>query len=331
MAFLLQQPLSNCQGKNCPGGPEHLQFGTHAPGHNCCCLVNLGHLLQMVARMARAARLWVERVKEHVDFGIVGSDSFVDAMQRALTRPDMSSFFGYGFSVDIDKPGTGILQMLFEIYNAGGVSLPSWLRTRETMMVQPVLQIGALELSDAFVVWAGSTLHDALFVVALERRDIEIQIEGKRTCSLSFSVLPTVNIWGRVLQSVVHTASWSEVQYRCCFCISRLIGFEECVCNDFERDVKICFSRSAWKEMVLYLNSTAVLVCDENGVNKHFRVRVKDFIRRRTRWEVQPDRSVSVSRAQLARCLAWRLRKCDGEQLFGVYEDDNGVVRIGGF
>ena len=39
----------------------------------------------------------------------------------------------------------------------------------------------------------------------------------------------------------------------------------------------------------------------------------------------------NVSDADLARCMAWELRKRNGKQLFGVYEDVYGTVHGGGF
>ena len=225
--------------------------------------------------------------------------------------------------------------------------MPSYLRKRETSGTLPVLQIGVREFQDAVVVWAGPTLRDAQYMVVLERflgllkrRNggpfFYDKMVGEENLDLRFHVLPKTNAVGQVLADGGlshlwgHVAPGLQILHRC----TNVTGYRVSDTRDMRPFMSIRLSRSAWQALVSHLNPTAEIICDANGANQQFRVQVEHFIR-----QCESHYSRPVSDAEIARCLAWKMRSGDEDRLFGIFEHDdetspiaeNGTIAIGAF
>ena len=266
--------------------------------------------------MARAVRAWAARLKEHVVLDDGEVKRFVERVEDALDGRTIGLNDVATVGVEVNPVDAGVLRWVFDLYNTDGASMPGWLRARETKMVHSALQLGVREFQDGVVVWAGPTLRDARYVATLERVDA-------KKCQLKFYVLPKLNVVGWVLVNGLCEESWALTIFGLKN-TDRLITTREDVYFQQVGCPVARFPRSAWPAVVEHLNRNAEAICDESGVDVHFRYQVENFICERAGFE-------NVSDADLARCMARELRKRNGKQLFGVYEDVYGTVHGGGF
>jgi hypothetical protein len=284
----------------------------------------------MAARMARAVSLWAEHLKEYVRFKNSEPEEFVSSIEKALNKQpgDVEQPFNTyktglwpvaNMYVEKDLLDTGVMQWLFVLYNNGGVPMSSELMRRETSVVRPALQMGTRVFQDASMVWAGPTLQDIRYVLEIEHQNIQDETWYR----LNLYVLPEVNVVGLAFVNGLWEDKWQTTIFGLRR-TDRLIKAEEEVWVQRHGCQVVCFPLSMWQAVVSCLNPSAVLICDNNGVNQRFRFRVENFIRDCKGLE-------NVSETDFARCLAWRLQKSNGEQLFAVYENDDGKIRCAGF
>ena len=296
--------------------------------------------LHMTTRMAQAVRAWVARLHKTYADSLCEYEliMFSAQIRLELATKQTNLHRPVHISIMMDRMDVDVLRYLFLTYNTAGMSMPRYLREREIGVALPALQIGVREFQDAVVVWAGPTLHDAQFMVVFERHTALVRRErggpfimdkmtGAEHIDLNFYLLPRVNAVGLVLTDGVLAHLWTEVS-------PGLVALDMCT-NAAEYEVTFARSHipsvgislpcSAWQALVSHLNPTAVFICDAKGVNQQYRAQVENFIRKciHLSWS-------TVSDAEIAQCLVWKMQKNNTDQLFAVFvHEENETVYIG--